>query len=132
VVCRERGLVVLDNPGAWPLTSVVREIPVPGETPEMVGSVAVHEETHGRRRWLVEAAEAGFLLWLETPDRGWRARVEGVPAQLRRGPGIVQAIAVRAGGQTVEVRYRPPGFVPGLVISLAALGGLVGVLWRRW
>lgn len=132
VACRARDLLVLENPRAWPLASVTRRVPLPGEAPEMVGSVTVQEEAHGRRRWLVEAAEAGFLVWLETPDRGWRAWVAGAPAQLLPGPGIVQAIAVRAGTQTVEVRYRPPGFVPGLLISLAGLGGLVGVLWRRW
>lgn len=121
VICRERGILVMDNPQAWPLVSVARRVPKAGELPVLVGSVEPVTETGGRRTWRVEATEPGVLLWLETPDPGWRAWVDGRSSPLLRGPGIVQAIPVAAGEHVVEARYRPPGLRAGLVISLLAL-----------
>jgi hypothetical protein len=111
----------MENPQAWPLVSVARRLPEPGEQPALVGRVVPLAETGGRRTWRVEAKEPGVFLWLETPDPGWRAWVDGRSAPLVRGPGIVQAIPVAAGEQVVEVRYRPPGLRAGLVISLLAI-----------
>jgi hypothetical protein len=133
VVCEELGLTVLDNPGAWPEVTVVRSVPRPGEALDPHGDVLTSSGGDDRRRWRVRAgAGGGVLLWLETPDDGWRVRVDGRPAEGVSGPGIVHGVAVPAGEHEVTARYRPPAFVAGAVISLVSLGLLGGAAWRRF
>lgn len=133
VVCEERGLTVFDNPGAWPEVTVVRSVPRPGEALDPHGDVLASSGGDDRRRWRVRAgAGGGVLLWLETPDEGWRVRVDGRSAEGISGPGIVHGVAVPAGEHEVTALYRPPGFVAGAVISLVSLGLLGGAAWRRF
>jgi uncharacterized membrane protein YfhO len=72
------------------------------------------------------------LLWLETPDEGWRLRVDGRPAEAVAGPGILHGVAVPAGDHEVSARYRPPGLGGGAAISLVSLVVLGWAAWRRW
>jgi uncharacterized membrane protein YfhO len=89
------------------------------------------EEGDAVRRWRVAVTEGGaVLLWSSTPDPGWRATVDGVPAPLARGPGILQGIPLPPGEHVVEARYRPPGLLAGGAISIASLIALL-LLSRR-
>ena len=73
-----------------------------------------------------------MLLWLETPDEGWRLLVDGRPGEAVAGPGILHGVAVPAGEHEVSARYRPPGLLAGAAISLVCLSVLGLAAWRRW
>jgi hypothetical protein len=132
-VCRDGGLLVYDNPEAWPEAAVVCAVPRPGETPRRCGTASAEATGDDARVWRVEVDRlGGVFLWAETPDPGWTIRVDGKAATAVDGPGILHGVAVAAGGHVVSARYRPPGLVAGAVISLLGLGAVLGVAWRRW
>jgi hypothetical protein len=132
-VCEERGLTVLDNPRSWPEVTVARTVPRPGEPLHLHGEVIARSGGDDTRRWRVRVdAGGGVLLWLETPDEGWRVRVDGLPGDAVPGPGIVHGVAVPAGEHEISARYRPPGVFVGVAISLLSLGVLGVAAWRRW
>lgn len=128
--CQEDKLLVLHNPTAFPLWGVLDHLPLPGELPTMVGNAQLM--SRGRHSWKfhVVAPSGGVFLWLCTPDPGWRFMVDGEEVKPVRGAGILQGVPVVPGDRQVEVLYRPPGLIVGLVVSFAALL-LLGVLWRR-
>lgn len=130
VVCQEGGLVVLENPWAFPLWALWRRMPSPGERPEAVGEVEVRAEGKSSWRLGVRAPEGGVMVWLFAPDPGWRFRVNGEAVHPLRGPGILQGVPVPPGHHEVQVTYRPPALGFGLILS-AVFFGLLGVLWRR-
>jgi hypothetical protein len=132
-LCREGGLVVYDNPEAWPQTAVVCAMPQPGQAPRPCGRVRPVASGDDARSWRVEVGAAGgVFLWLETPDPGWAIRVDGTPAPAVEGAGILHGVEVAPGDHLVTARYRPPGVIAGAMVSLVSLGVLVGVAWRRW
>ncbi len=132
-LCREGGLVVYDNPEAWPEAAVVCAMPQPGQAPRLCGQVRAVATGDDARAWRVEVGAAGgVFLWLETPDPGWAIRVDGTPAPPVGGAGILHGVEVAAGDHLVDARYRPPGLIAGAAASIVGLGLLVGAAWRRW
>ena len=130
--CRDRPVHVAVNPTAWDEVSVVAALPRPGERPRRHGTVIAGGGGGDRRLWRVEVGSGGgVLLWLATPDPGWRFAVDGRPAAAERGAGILQGVRVSAGEHRVEARYRPPGLTAAAIVTLMSLVGLLGVPWRR-
>jgi hypothetical protein len=133
VLCQERGVTVFGNPQAWPEVAVVRASPQPGEPPSPHGEVLGRTDGDDARRWRIRVeAGGGVLLWLETPDRGWRVRVDGRPGESVPGPGVVHGVAVPAGEHEITAHYRPPGLLVGAAISLVSLAFLGVAARRRW
>jgi len=133
VLCQERSVTVFDNPQAWPEVAVVRAVPRPNQRPEAHGKVLTSAGSDDWRRWRVQAGVGGgVLLWLETPDEGWRLLVDGRPGEEVTGPGILHGVVVPAGEHEVSARYRPPGLLAGAAVSLACLVVLGLAAWRRW
>lgn len=81
----------------------------------------------------VQCDQKGWLLVTDRWARGWRARVNGRPAEVFGGDFIFRALRVTAGENTIEFSYRPAGF-PWLVIlswgTLVAVG--ITTVRRRW
>jgi hypothetical protein len=73
----------------------------------------------------VDCPAEGWLLVTDRWANGWRAGVNGKPAQVFGGDFIFRALAVKAGKNTVKLSYRPAGW-PGLL--LLSWGVLVTVL----
>lgn len=131
--CRSPDGTLLANPTSWPEAWVVTGLPAPGERPIVCGSVRteVAESDHTRWRCQVEA-ERGLLLLSSTPDPGWRFELDGRAVPCSLGPGILHGVPVPAGEHVVEARYRPPGLIVGIGVSLLSLLGFAGGVWRRW
>jgi hypothetical protein len=133
VLCQERGVTVFDNPQAWPEVTVVRAVPRPNQPPEAHGEVLASAGGDDWRHWRAQAGVGGgVLLWLETPDEGWRLLVDGRPGEEVTGPGILHGVAVPAGEHEVSARYRPPGLLAGATVTLACVCLLGLAAWRRW
>jgi hypothetical protein len=114
-----------------------REVLLPGGTvrpavPEFRGHSAVTAFTPDRVELVAELSHPGFVVLTDTADPGWRARVDGAPAQLLTANVAFRAVEVPAGRHRIEMRYRPRAITLGLAISLACLAlGAAGWLWRR-
>ena len=63
---------------------------------------------------------------LPTED-GWSVRVDGAPAEMREALGLFLAVELPEGMHRVELRFVPPGLIPGAVLSASAL--LLSLLW---
>jgi hypothetical protein len=61
----------------------------------------------------------------ETWDRGWSANVDGRAVPVVPVDGVLLGIELGPGEGTVELRYRPPGFLAGAVLSVVGLAIVV-------
>ena len=59
---------------------------------------------------------------------GWKATVDGRPADLRRVDWLLRATPLPAGRHRVELRYEPASWRAGWIVSLIALVGLAATL----
>ena len=77
--------------------------------------------TASEERYEIETNASAYLVVRASYARGWQASVDGVPAPVLRANGKHRAVAVSAGRHEVVLRYEAPGFLPGLVVSVASL-----------
>ena len=63
----------------------------------------------------------GHLVLVDTFDPGWRAAVDGKPTTLLRANVAFQAVPVPAGTHRVELVYRPPSVMWGVLITALAV-----------
>ena len=116
-----------------PLRSVLLEGSCAREAPppERAAPVVLERDDPDLVRAVVELARAGFLVLADSHDPGWRARVDGEPAEILRANWAFRAVQVPAGRHVVELRYAPTSFRVGLAAAavVVALGGFLG--WRR-
>jgi hypothetical protein len=75
------------------------------------------------------SSSPGRLVVADTWAAGWRAANNGRPLAIEPADGLV-AVRLPAGEGTLELRYRPPGIVPGALLSLCGIG-LAGWSLRR-
>jgi hypothetical protein len=78
-----------------------------------------------RIRLEADAPAGGYVVLVDTFDAGWKAAVDGHPAEILRANVAFRAIAVTAGRHTVDLWYRPRPVTWGLALTaltLAALG----------
>jgi hypothetical protein len=72
--------------------------------------------------------EPGFVHVLETFDSGWIATVDGATTPVIPANGFAMAVPVAAGSHTVRMRYRTPGRLTGVWLSLVSLALLTGLI----
>ena len=74
-------------------------------------------------------AEDDCLMYTSIPyDGGWKAYVDGKETEVQSIKNAFVCVPMSAGEHTVELRYCPPGFVVGAVISILSVATLV-LLW---
>jgi hypothetical protein len=96
----------------------------PLDGPACEGSRAtLARETPSALAFDVEACARGYLVVTDSHYPGWRARVDGEEAPLRRANYTLRAVPVPAGAHRVELEYRPLSFAAGAWISIATLAG---------
>jgi len=77
----------------------------------------------------VAVPAAAWLVVNDTHYPGWRAAVDGRPADVHPANGFVRAVAVDAGDHVVTMTYRPVWWWPSLAVSAGALGAVAIILW---
>jgi hypothetical protein len=108
-----------------------RDVAVEGEPSSScrTGEARRLESVPGAERYAVEADGTGYLVTRDSFARGWRAWVSGVETPVGRANGKHRAVPLPAGAHEVVLRYEPPGWRTGLVLTgLSVLVGLA--LWR--
>jgi hypothetical protein len=80
----------------------------------------------------LEASAPGVLVLNDAFYSGWRATVDGVATPLLAANHLVRAVFVQPGAHEVVFRYRTPGLLLGLVLTLLFLlgGGVASVSSR--
>ena len=130
----ERALLRPYSPGFDPQRDVVLE---PGRASAADAALAatctggrarLTAERAGEERFDVESDASAYLVVRDSYARGWRARVDGVPAPVLRADGKHRAVAIPAGKHEVVLRYVAPGFGAGVAVSLVSLVA-AALLW---
>ena len=88
-----------------------------------------------RARVSVRATGPGLLVLSEVYHAGWKATVDGVPAEVVEADGVLRGVYLQEGTHDVEMVYRPRAVMVGATITGAALvlcliGRFAGVLTR--
>ena len=77
----------------------------------------------------ISAKEAG-VLYLSVPyEKGWTVYVDDEKVDTFRVLDAMLGAEVSAGEHTIRLEYYPEGFVPGVIISIAALTVTGGIMW---
>jgi hypothetical protein len=93
--------------------------PPPG--PRAAARLLALEERPDRLRATVDSDAAGWLVWVNAHDPGWRGQIDGTAAAVLRANHAFMAVAFPPGRHVVEVRYRPIAVTAGLLTTLAGL-----------
>jgi uncharacterized membrane protein YfhO len=117
-----------------PTTVALLEAPAEGPLP-MAGDAsrdeAVIDAFHRNSIELhVSSSWPALLIVAEAWCPGWRATVNGVPAEVLPANVWMRAVPVPAGESRVELHYVEPSLARGAAISLCALLVLVAIGWR--
>ena len=99
-----------------------------GEGPDLPaaqGSLTARRPAPDRVEADVDLATEGLVVFAFACERGWRARVDGAPAELERADGSLCALMIPAGRHQIELDYRPtawPWAFAGPLLALLASG----------
>ena len=76
--------------------------------------------------------EGDTLLVLTLPwDSGWRVTLDGQTVQPVDVQDCLMAISVEAGSHELDMRYTPPGLIPGACVSAGALAVCLFLALRK-
>jgi hypothetical protein len=127
----ERAIALLEASSAGSRIAVLEErVPgLPQGEPDLPAGGAARIVSSEPERVVIECAadRPGLLVLADSYDRGWRARVDGLPAKVHRVNRIFRGVSVGAGEHRVEFRYEPLSFAIGVWVSLLALAALLVV-----
>jgi hypothetical protein len=118
-----------------PAFDPVREVMLPpgsGTSPAASGLVGTAHVLWRRADALeleVDASTPGILVLVEAFSPGWRATMDGQPAEVLQANLLFRAVRVPTGRHRVAFNYRPPSVFRGAALSLAGLLASV-VVWR--
>lgn len=79
----------------------------------------------------VDMACTGMVVASENMFPGWRATVDGAPAELHAAYTFLRGVVVPAGRHRVEMRYRPAWLYAGAVFSLLGVAAVLVLAWRE-
>ncbi len=88
------------------------------------GTYDITEHTDTYFKGEVDATTNGYM-YTAIPAEGWTAYVDGKKADTTKLCGAVLGIELEKGKHTVELKYTPPGFIAGIIISIAGLAVLI-------
>jgi len=96
------------------------------------GQVRIVAESPTQSELEAQMETAGVVVIADLWDEGWRARVNGVPAEILRADHALRAIKVQPGANRIELDYRPAGWHRAITIATVAGVVVLGLfLWRR-
>jgi hypothetical protein len=121
------GMRLLRNHRALPTVSLADRPPDPDQRPHMAGEVRNLKLAQNSCSVTLVVPEDAWAWISLAPVNGWRWRLDGRPALLEQGPGIVQFLEVAAGEHRLDGRFLPPAFPHTVAVSCIAL--LIVICW---
>lgn len=93
------------------------------------GASRVLVSTSDRMKVEVDAPDGGYLVVLDSYAPGWRATVDGRQAEVVPANVLFRGIRLPPGARSVELVYRPPGLVAGLIVSALCIPLTIALAW---
>ena len=82
----------------------------------------IREASDGRLRGTARAGKEGGILFFSIPyDEGWHVTVDGRPAETCCIGQAFLGVELEEGDHDVSLKYTPPGFRSGALISILSL-----------
>lgn len=97
--------------------------------PGFHGDCRVTSERADHLRLEAQLSHPGVLVLADAHDPGWRVKVDGAPAPLRRANLAFRGVELAAGRHVVEMDYRPTTIPVGLGASLVTALGCLLAAW---
>jgi hypothetical protein len=118
------------DPGFEPGGEIVLSgAPAPSAAASFIGSSRVAARQADRVRLEAQLSSAGYVVLVDAWDPGWRAWVDGRPAEVLRANVAFRAVAVPAGRHTIEMRYWPATLPWGIgITALTVVAALAAAL----
>jgi hypothetical protein len=109
-----------------------RDVALAGAVPACCtrGSARPGPTEAGREVYEVASDGDGYLVVRASYARGWRARVDGVPAPVLAANGKHRAVRIPAGEHRVETWYEAPGLRTGLWVTAFAAAAALALARR--
>jgi hypothetical protein len=118
-----------------PAFSPARDAIVEGGSPAVgtAGHVKVlGPTTPGYHRFRTSSRGSGYLVVSETWYPGWRALIDGHPAEVTRVNYAFVGVQVPRGTHAIELWYRPVGFDAALILAAVGAFGTLVVGYGMW
>ena len=104
-------------------------LPSRGNGPARPAAVSVLARAQGREEYVASLPSEGVVVLPGNAAPGWRAWIDGRPAEVFEANLFSKGLLVPAGEHRIVLRYLPAGFVWGAAVSLISLVlGLTGLL----
>jgi hypothetical protein len=114
------GFPLPDGTPFRPYETALVEQPVPFETAPGGGTAVLRTHAPCRVEVHAHAPDGGFLVLGDVNYPGWRAAIDGRPAQVYQTDYVLRGVAVPPGDHVVTFRFRPTSFYLGLGLSGAS------------
>ncbi|MDO5049558.1 MAG: YfhO family protein [Actinomycetaceae bacterium] len=76
----------------------------------------------------VNAPADGYVLVSTIWDPGWNATVNGTDVEVEKFSDSLMLVPVQAGQNAISMKFRPQGFIAGMVVSVVAVGLLAALI----
>ena len=116
---RQEVVIIGNEVDAVPATTLIETTDQPSSAPLTTDMkpVSIIEESSHELTLTVNTAQPGFVVLTDIHYSGWQATVDGQPVQIWPANLAFRAVAVDAGGHTIQYSYRPSRFRWGVWIS---------------
>ncbi len=103
---------------------IVLEKPNQSFSDGSIGSASILKYDPNRVEILVNATGSGYLMLTDSFYPGWKASVNGKPAEILRADYSFRALPVIKGKYVVKMFYEPESFWTGVYLSLLGIAGI--------
>lgn len=99
----------------------VAENPVSDLSTDSTGQISIVEHAPNYLKYESQSSSAGLAVFSEIYyPKGWKATIDGEPADILRANYVLRALTIPAGKHTIEFRFEPAAYVIGNKITLAS------------
>lgn len=107
---------IYDNLGVFPRAYQVNSLPI-SDTTSTTGVTDITAYTANRVLIETYSKEPTILILADAHYPGWKAKLDGIPANIDTANGFFRAVAVPAGTHHIEFRYEPSSWIWGLRLT---------------
>ena len=129
----EAALDLMRDPAFDPAQTVIvaadQDVTLPSDS-SITGSAIITTATDTTLEIAVDASQPGMLVITDAWYPGWKALIDGQPAELYRADAMFRAVPVPAGQSTVTLTYAPDWL--GWVFTVGAAAWGIVALWVLW
>ena len=136
----------LEKLGGWdfnPYRQVILSQPLPGDLKNHISSKPAHlqyqikQDDSDQQRFIISLDKNSLVVFSEVMFPGWKAFVDGQPADLMTSDHLLRTLFIPTGQHVVEFCFKPDWVLPlqiGLLVwALTTLGWFIGArMFKNW